>query len=76
MRQRGRDVAIEIEGESKLPPGGIVLREPGAGWSAGRTTVNGQPARWSGGELHVKALPARITIEPKPTSRPTNKKTP
>jgi hypothetical protein len=75
MRRRGVTVSIELDAGLKLPPGGIVLREPGAGWSLGRTTVNGKPAHWrrSGElrELSVQALPAHVTIE-----QPTRKKTP
>jgi hypothetical protein len=75
MKQQGGAIVIQLDAGLNLPPGGIVLREPGEGWSAGHTTVNGKPARWrrSGElrELRVQALPARITIE-----QPTNKKTP
>jgi hypothetical protein len=76
MKQDGGIVAIDIDAGLALPPGGIVLREPGAGWNHGRTTIDGQPARWHGGELRVHTLPARIMIEPKPTPRPTRKTTP
>jgi hypothetical protein len=85
MRQRGGTVVLELDAGMALPPGGIVLREPDAGWSLGRTTINGKPARWrrSGErrELRVQALPARITIEAaaggrqQPTTQPTDKKT-
>jgi hypothetical protein len=75
MKQQGSSIVIELDAGVTLPPGGIVLREPGAGWSRGRTTVNGKPARWhSNGELRelrVQALPAQINIEP-----PTRQKTP
>jgi hypothetical protein len=77
MKQRGDTVTIELDKEAALPPGGIVLRDPGAGWSRGRTTINGKPARWRDGqqrerrELRVQALPARITIE-----QPRKKNTP
>jgi hypothetical protein len=77
MKQQGGTVTIELDKEAALPPGGIVLRDPGAGWSRGRTTINGKPARWRDGqqrelrELRVQALPARITIE-----QPRKKNTP
>jgi hypothetical protein len=78
MKQQGSAIVIQLgAGPNRgmaLPPGGIVLREPGAGWSSGRTTINGKPARWrrSGGlrELRVRALPARITIEAAAGGRP------
>jgi hypothetical protein len=75
IRQRGGAIAIDIDAGLALPPGGIVLREPGAGWSAGHTTVDGKPAHWrSNGELRITTLPARIAIEPQPTPRLTHKK--
>jgi hypothetical protein len=87
MRQRGATVTIELamgpDSGLILPPGGIVLREPGAGWSRGRTTINGKPARWRSGELRVQTLPARIAIaaggqptHTTHTTQPTNKHTP
>jgi hypothetical protein len=78
MRRQGATVSIELE-PGALPPGGIVLRDPGAGWRLGRTTVNGKPARWQGRELQVRSLPARITIEPaarRPSRQSTSKKAP
>jgi hypothetical protein len=78
MRRCGGTVAIELE-SGALPPGGIVLREPGAGWHLGRTTVNGKPVRWKNGELRVRSLPARITIVPAArgqSQQPTNRKAP
>jgi hypothetical protein len=82
MKQQGRAVQIELEAGSGMPPGGIVLREPGAGWSAGRTTVNGKPARWKDKELRVRTLPAKVRIEATidttahRTEQPTDKQTP
>jgi hypothetical protein len=63
MKQQGAVVTLELEAGSILPPGGIVLREPGAGWDRGRTTVNGKPARWKNKELRVRRLPAQVRIE-------------
>jgi hypothetical protein len=75
IKQQGGAIAIDIDAGLALPPGGIVLREPGAGWSTGHTTVNGKPAHWHGnGELRIDTLPARIAIEPTPTPRLTHKK--
>jgi hypothetical protein len=68
MRRRGATVAIDLDAGLALPPGGIVLREAGAGWQHGRTTVNGKPARWQGGELRVRTLPASIVIDAVPSS--------
>jgi hypothetical protein len=57
------------------PAGGIVLREPGAGWDRGRSTVNGKPAQWKNKELRIRRLPAQIRIEAatQPNNQPTNK---
>jgi hypothetical protein len=63
IRRRGGTISLDLDAGTALPPGGIVLRQPAAGWKAGRTTVNGQPADWPGGELRVRALPAHISIE-------------
>jgi hypothetical protein len=64
----------------QVPPGGIVLRALDASWNAGRTTVNGKPARWRGRELRMRALPAHIRIEPAATRgtpvQPTSKARP
>jgi hypothetical protein len=70
IRQRGGTITVDIEAVATLPPGGIVLRQPEAGWKAGRTTVNGKPAEWLGRELRVRALPAHILIEPARAAEP------
>ncbi|MFL6673570.1 MAG: hypothetical protein ACJ8LG_09790, partial [Massilia sp.] len=64
MKQQGATVVVELEDGLRVPPGGIVLRAPDAKWRTGRTTVNGKAVRWTGGELRVRTLPARIAIEP------------
>ncbi len=68
MREQGGRLRIEIGAGLALPPGGLVIRAFAAPWQPGRTTINGQAARWSGGELRVLALPATIVIE-HPTSK-------
>lgn len=77
MRQAGNTVSLALDAGLTLPPGGIVLRQPDARWSAGRTIVNGKRARWQDGELRIRALPARVTIEttgaPVKTSKPKTK---
>lgn len=44
------------------PPGGVVLTWPLAG-APGTTRVNGQPAQWMNGKLHIRQLPADVTAE-------------
>lgn len=77
MRQAGDTVSLTLDAGA-LPPGGLVLRQPDARWSAGRTTVNGRRARWWDGELRILALPARVRIgigPPAGTSKTTTTKT-
>jgi hypothetical protein len=64
IKRQGAVIALDLAPGLQMPPGGIVLRAPGAAWSAGRTTVNGKAARWRGRELRVRTLPAHIRIEP------------
>jgi hypothetical protein len=71
MKQKGAGITLDIAASEKLPPGGIVLREPGARWDRGRTTVNGKSVRWKNKELRIRTLPARIEIEP--NNQPKNK---
>jgi hypothetical protein len=73
MRQQGGAIVLDLGAGLTLPPGGIVLREPGTGWDHGRTTVNGKPARWNNKELRIRTLPAQVRIEPNnqpPTKTP------
>jgi hypothetical protein len=70
MKQQGANIAIEL-GAGFKPPGGIVIRAPDAGWTSGRTTVNGKTARWIGRELRVQSLPASVSVEPAKNT-PTN----
>ena len=64
MRTNAGEVRIDIGGAAR-PPGGVILRAADARWPAGRTLVNGKPARWRRGELHIKALPANVSITPR-----------
>ncbi|MFC5549325.1 discoidin domain-containing protein [Massilia aerilata] len=73
MKQDGASVTLDLEAGSGLPPGGIVLREPGAGWDRGRSTVNGKPAQWKNKELRIRTLPATVRIDAaiEPNNQPT-----
>jgi hypothetical protein len=75
MKQDGATVTLDIEAGSGLPPGGIVLREAGAGWDRGRATVNGKPVQWKNKELRIRTLPATVRIDAaiEPNNQPKNK---
>jgi len=61
-RLRSADGRLRLDIDSRLvvPPGGLILPWPLAGSSPGRTTINGRPAQWRDGELHIDRLPARV----------------
>lgn len=63
LRHARGKLELQIEdGLKKVPTGGLILPWPYSN-PPGRTTVNGQPAQWKGGELRVLALPARVIVE-------------
>ncbi len=51
---------LDIDNGIVLPPGGLILPWPLAASSPGRTTINGRPAQWRDGELHIDRVPARV----------------
>jgi hypothetical protein len=62
MRSRGSGIEARIEAGPTVPPGGVVLRAPGA-WR--RVTVNGAktvPAE--DGSIVLRALPATVVLRP------------
>ena len=61
LRRKGGTLRLEIPEGTGLPAGGIVMPWPFAG-APGTARVNGQPARWEGGELRIRAVPARVEI--------------
>ena len=62
VRRDGAALVIEVEDGLALPVGGLVLPWPWTGEAPGTTTLNGRPVDWSGGELRVLELPARVVI--------------
>ncbi len=62
LRRADGALRLEIDADSGLPPGGLVLPWPYPDGSHGATTVNGRPAAWSDGELRIGALPAAVEI--------------
>ena len=62
LRRDGSRVTLRLAPGSGMPPGGYVLAWPGD--KAPRSaTINGKPARFSGAELHIGALPASVLID-------------
>lgn len=60
LRREGSQLTWRIDA-GFAPPGGVVLTWPLPG-APGATRVNGQPARWTDGELRIRQLPAKITV--------------
>jgi hypothetical protein len=62
LRQQGSVVALDIASHTRPPPGGFVFV-----WPYDRrpreTRINGRLARWHNGELSIRELPARITVQ-------------
>jgi hypothetical protein len=59
-RQAGVSV-LTIPAGVQLPPGGLIFRPPGIA-RHGTARINGRPASWRDGELHIGALPAVVVI--------------
>ncbi|HKW79753.1 MAG TPA: discoidin domain-containing protein, partial [Casimicrobiaceae bacterium] len=62
MRRNGTRLTLHIDAGSGTPPGGFVV-----GWPQHelphRTLIDGQPASWSGHELHIGRAPATVLID-------------
>ncbi len=57
-----RRVTLRIAPGSAMPPGGYVLIWP-EGEAPKSASINGKPARFSGGELRVQAAPATVLVD-------------
>lgn len=62
LRREGDALVLEIPAGLKLPAGGLVLPWPYDG-KPGSTTIDGKAAAWQGGELRIRALPAKVEID-------------
>ncbi len=62
LRRRDGQLQLDVAGDAGLPPGGLVLPWPYAG-HPGRTTIDGRPAKWTGGELRITRPGAEVRIE-------------
>jgi len=62
LRRDGDRVALRIAAGSGMPPGGYVFVWPGDKQPRS-ATINGKPARFSGAELRVGALPVSVLID-------------
>lgn len=57
-----RQLTLTVADGLRLPGGGLVLPWPYAG-EPGAARINGEPAAWSGTELRITTLPAKVEIE-------------
>jgi hypothetical protein len=57
-----RELTLKVADGLRLPSGGLVLPWPYAG-EPGQARINGEPAAWSGTELRITTLPAKVEIE-------------
>ena len=55
-------LVLEVDEGLELPEGGLVLPWPWRDRVPGATTIDGHAASWEGGELRIRALPARVEI--------------
>jgi len=62
LQRTDRQLVLELSDGLVLPAGGIVLPWPYAG-TPGTARVNGEELPWTGGELRVQQLPARVEVE-------------
>src|SRR5690606_41774783 len=62
LPRRDGQLQLDVAGDAGLPPGVLVLPSPYAG-HPGRTTIDGRPAKWTGGELRITRPGAEVRIE-------------
>ncbi|WP_250063446.1 discoidin domain-containing protein [Stenotrophomonas mori] len=62
LARSDRQLTLEIAEGLVVPEGGLVLPWPYPG-TPGDARVNGEPVAWSGGELRIMTVPARVEIE-------------
>ncbi|MEE7561206.1 coagulation factor 5/8 type domain-containing protein, partial [Xanthomonas sp. Kuri4-2] len=62
LRRSDKRLDLRIEPGLVLPAGGVVLPWPYPG-EPGKATVNGEPAAWENGELHIRQVPASVQVE-------------
>ncbi len=62
LARSDRQLSLQVPEGLQLPAGGLVFPWPYEG-APGAATINGEPAQWSGNELRITALPAKIEME-------------
>ena len=62
LRADGSALALDVPAGLKLPAGGLVVSLP-PGWRTGAATLDGRAVKLDEGELRIKRLPARATVE-------------
>ncbi|HXJ79907.1 MAG TPA: discoidin domain-containing protein [Candidatus Methylomirabilis sp.] len=60
VKREGARVVLQVAAGLRPPPGGIAFVWPGKSEPPRDTRVNGNPATWQGGELHLGELPATV----------------
>jgi hypothetical protein len=64
LDSRRDTIIVRLEGDLRIPPGGVMVAPPLAG-PLGRVTVNGVPVLPNAaGEIPVDVLPADVIIQP------------
>jgi len=61
LRRVDGELRLDVDADSGLPPGGLVLPWPYAG-QPGATTIDGVPAQWKDGELRITRPGAAVRI--------------
>ena len=61
LRRVDGELRLDVDADSGLPPGGLLLPWPYAG-QPGATTIDGVPAQWQDGELRITRPGAAVRI--------------
>jgi len=68
LKRDGKTLRMKIDAGVLPPVGGLILPWPYTG-APGAARVNGEPAEWVDGELHVHQVPATVEIDVPASSR-------
>ena len=62
LRRDAGALLLDVDADSGLPPGGLVLQWPYPS-VPGATTIDGAPAQWQGNELRIRRAGAKVRVE-------------
>ncbi|MBB3343974.1 hypothetical protein FHW73_001847 [Luteimonas sp. RC10] len=62
LRRENDVLALDVDADAGLPPGGLVLQWPYPN-VPGATTIDGQAAQWQGNELRIARAGARVRVQ-------------